>query len=157
MAARGVVNLTSKNFSRSPNGTLLINVPQSCLVLFKTKSCPHCVSLEPIFKQLSISDNRVLFCFADISMDRDIHKISKDSNIQITTVPIIVFYYQGKPFARYKGSRDAASISNFVTQISSKTASSPEFIQQQQQEQQSQYRPQPMLYNMEHRVPPQQM
>jgi thioredoxin-like negative regulator of GroEL len=152
MAGRGVLSLTDKNFSRNPNGILLINIPKPSLVLFKTKQCPHCVSLEPVFKQLSMSNDRVLFCFADISENRGIHKMSKDSNVPITTVPIIVFYAQGKPLARYKGARDAQSISNFVNSILQQMTSTPDFTH----EQNNQYKPQPMLYNMENRVPQQQ-
>lgn len=153
MASRGIIELSSKNFSRSPNNMLLLNIPEMCLVLFKQQGCPHCTVLEPVFSKLAATDNRVLFCFADISRDRQIHKLSKDSNVQINSVPTMYFYAGGKPAARYKGERNLNSISRFITNVINDIKSNSTFMQEQQR----QYKPQPMLYNMEYKVPVQQI
>lgn len=170
-----VVELTSAHFQKVPSRgqypfELVLAKKSPCLVMFKQASCPYCVKLEPVIHELSVRDNRIEYCFADISKYRDIHRMSKDTSVQISSVPIIMFFHQGLPIARFKNDRPKTieSIYNFVTNVLTQRGQTPNFVSppptmnqmppQQHQMMPPQQQQQPMLHgiNMDYQMQNQQ-
>ncbi len=135
-----VHNLTSQNFQvvgAQGSQTLKLNYSGNVLVLFKLQQCQGCSALEPIFYQLSNEDKRVGYAVCDLTHDKNVITMSRNTTTAITKVPHLILYVQGAPHARFKGeSKTIAAIKNFIS--SALQAQRPAPIQQYQTPQQAQ-------------------
>jgi len=56
------------------------------------------------------------FAMCNVSLCKDVVQASRNTIAPITYVPLMLFYYNGKPYARYDGPRDEESIRRFIVQ-----------------------------------------
>lgn len=122
--------LSVENFSLSggSKNTLNIDVRDPVvLVFFKQTGCGGCAAFEPIFSQLVHNQRNISYGVCDLAgKNREIINMSKRTQMAITSVPFIVIYVRGKPFAKFNGKRNIPSLSGFIEKVVS-------MIQQQQQ------------------------
>jgi thiol-disulfide isomerase/thioredoxin len=112
-----MLNLNSDNFVvlGTRTKTLGITVPGNVLVFFKMSTCPNCAAFEPIFVNLSHQENRVTHAVIDVGQHRDVAMASKNTSTQITAVPCLVLYIDGRPHSRIAGSKNVAAVRDFIT------------------------------------------
>jgi len=107
-----IVNVKGKN-------VLSLRLPGPFVVLFKMGSCSLCTTQAiPVINTLARDMNgNPKFGIIDVSQYRDIASSSLNSSTPIKSVPHIIFYFDGKPYALYKGAIDYESIHSFVSKI----------------------------------------
>lgn len=112
-----ILSLSSGNFllSGRQKKTLNINIPGNVLVFFKTMDCPGCREFEPMFGNLSRADTRVVYAIIDVSVHRDVVTLSRETSMPIQSVPTLVLYTSGRPFAKFTGKKNEQAISSFIT------------------------------------------
>lgn len=112
-----MLTLTSDNFvvMGTRTKTLGINIPGNVLVFFKMSTCPNCAAFEPIFVQLSHQENRVSHAVIDVGQYRDVALTSKGTSTQITSVPCLILYIDGRPHSRIPGAKNVNAARDFIT------------------------------------------
>jgi thioredoxin-like negative regulator of GroEL len=131
----GLHFLTSEDFNIG-NGTkgpilILENMRGLALVLFYSTQCSHCQNFIPIFKRLPGSISGCQFGMINVSQNRQVVAMSKETIAPIKYVPYIVLFVQGKPFMRYDGPHDEAELKRFVFEVASKLQSREKFTNNQ--------------------------
>ena len=108
-------DLKSDDFRLTSNKVMTLNRGGSALVFFKMNSCNGCEAFDAIFKELAQRSNRIdSYCIANISHHREIVSMSRTSSTPINTVPLIILYSNGIPFAKYTGSRTLQNLLSFI-------------------------------------------
>jgi len=113
--------------------TLGINLQGNVFVFFKMQGCDNCAQFEPIFAQLSKMEGRVNCAILDITKNRDVVVWSRDTNTAITAVPVLILYINGRPHAKFNGTKNIPSIQTFITkalQTNPAGSSSQQFMPQ---------------------------
>jgi hypothetical protein len=106
--------------------TLGITVPGNVLVFFKMKRCPNCAEFEPVFARLASKENRVTHAVLDVTDNRDVIISSRETNTPIAAVPVIILYINGRPHAKFSGTKNIPSIQNFITKaLQANTTAAP--------------------------------
>lgn len=109
-----VVELNQNHFY--VNGqNLCVNVPGVILIFFKSQGCQHCKQLEPIFLQFARSNSRISYGIIDLTYNKNVVNISRNTKTPIQTVPQLYLYFEGRPYARFKGNKNIQSLESFVT------------------------------------------
>ena len=141
-----IQNLYSTNFNvvGRERKVLSINVPGVILVFFKMDGCGACNQFMPIFQQLSQQDRRVKFAIANLSGNREIIGMSRETNTPIHNVPDFIFYSNGRPIAKpAKTDFSLNGLKSFIGKALNASSHQtqqqhPQYSQQQQYSQQSQ-------------------
>jgi len=126
----GLLFLSSDDFqiARGTKGDILTNtIPGFSLVLFYSTQCQHCQKLIPIFKKLPGTIGGCQFGMINVSSNKNVVRLSKDTVAPITYVPYIVLYINGRPFMRYQGPHDSGEIRRFVLEVAQKVQSKQKF------------------------------
>ncbi len=109
-----IQNLTFNNFKLKAKPVLSISMSGNVLVLFTMSRYPSHSKLEPVFSQLAEKETRVKYAIMDLSRDRDIIILSRDTDNPITTLPHISLYKSGSFYATYEGKKNILSIREFI-------------------------------------------
>jgi len=132
----GLLFLTQDDFliTDSSKGPVLSNSLKGfSLVLFYSTQCQYCKELIPIFKNLPGTTGGCQFGMINVTTNKNIVSISKNTITPLTYVPYIVLYVNGKPFMAYQGPSDENEIRNFVIQVAQKLQKKQQFTQETQQ------------------------
>jgi thiol-disulfide isomerase/thioredoxin len=136
-----IKHLTSANFVifGKQQKTLGINLNGNVLVFFKMTGCQNCSTFEPVYGQLATKEHRVMFAVADVSQYRDIVNMSRNTLTPIQAVPSLILYINGRPHAKFNGTKNIPSLESFITKALSTgiDQQTPPFQNQQQFMQQS--------------------
>lgn len=149
-----LVNSSHFNVVGRNKRTLNIKIPGNVLMFFKMNGCAGCSQFEPVFHQLAAQIQGVTFLVADLSNDRNIIMMSRQTNTPIEKVPYILLYINGRPLAKFNGKKNIPSLRNFISKaLAAAPRQQPQssFVQQpySQQPPQQTY-PQPQ----QHQQPP---
>jgi len=130
--------LTSQNFVvlGTRQKSLGINVRGNVFVFFKMHDCDNCAQFEPVFVQLSKQEGRVTCAILDVTQNRDVVMWSRATSTPITAVPVLILYIDGRPHAKFNGTKNIPSIQGFITkalQSSGGAATHQQFMPHQQQ------------------------
>lgn len=131
----GLLFLTSDDFtlSKGTKGNILCNtIPGFSLILFYSTQCPHCQNLIPIFKRLPGAISGCQFGMVNISSNKKLVMMSKNSILPIVYVPLILLFVNNKPYMIYKGPYDINEIKRFVIEVYQKINSKQKFISEPQ-------------------------
>jgi len=126
----GLLFLSSDDFqiAKGTKGNILTNsIPGFSLILFYSTQCQHCQTLIPIFKKLPGTIGGCQFGMINVSSNKNVVRMSKETIAPITYVPYIVLYINGRPFMRYQGPHDASEIRRFVLEVAQKIQSKQKF------------------------------
>jgi thioredoxin-like negative regulator of GroEL len=127
----GLLFLTSDDFyvqNGSSGKVLRTSIRGFSLILFYSTQCQYCQSLIPIFKKLPGTIGGCQFGMINVSQNRQVVMMSKETISPITYVPYIVLFIDSVPFMRYNGPSDAGEIRRFVFEISQKVQSKQKFF-----------------------------
>jgi thiol-disulfide isomerase/thioredoxin len=114
--------------SKGAKGPILCNfIPNYSLILFYSTKCPHCQILIPIFKKLPGTINGCQFGMVNVSSNKKMIDMSKETILPITYVPLIILYVNSKPYMIYKGANDINEIKRFIIEISQKINNKQKF------------------------------
>jgi thiol-disulfide isomerase/thioredoxin len=133
-----IYTLTSRNFQvieGQTKNSLCVNVPNQILVFYKTSGCTYCKLLEPIVRQLANEDKRITYGIVDFTNDKAIVKMSRETTTVIETVPQLILYSDGKPYAKFTGEKNLNSLKSFLTTTLNTIAqkvNQQQFVPQQQ-------------------------
>jgi thiol-disulfide isomerase/thioredoxin len=105
------------------------------VVLFYSTQCVHCHALIPIFKQLPGTIANCQFAMINVSMQKNVIKMSQRTVSPITVVPYIVFYVNGKPFIRYNGPKNSTDIRKFIVDVSRNLQNKQKFFEETNEKQ----------------------
>ena len=122
--------------------TLGINLQGNVFVFFRMHGCDSCAQFEPIFAKLSEIEKRVTCAILDVTQCRDVVMWSRDTSTPITAVPVLILYINGRPHAKFNGTKNISSIQAFITKAlqSNPSASTQQpFMPNQQVPQPSQH------------------
>lgn len=117
-----MANLSSQHFQLvnvKGKNELRLRLPGPFVVLFEMSNCSLCTTQAiPAINALSRDMNgSPKFGMIDVGRHRDIASSSLNSSTPVKSVPHIIFYVDGKPYALYKGAIDYNSIQSFVIKI----------------------------------------
>jgi len=109
------VNKTHFKIVGNSQKSLSLNIPGQCVVLFKLTTCPKCREFEPIFVKLASSTNSIkTFAICNVD-DRIVSSMSKGTNAEISTVPIVLFFDNSIPRARFNTpTKNMQTFTNFI-------------------------------------------
>lgn len=116
----GLLFLTSEDFNvtKGSKGSILSHeIRGFSLVLFYSTQCKYCQTLIPIFKKLPTLISGCQFGIINVSVNKSVVRISKDTISPVQYVPYIVFYVDGNPFMEYKGPHDMKEIQRFIVEV----------------------------------------
>lgn len=113
----GITFLSAEDFvvMGTKQKTLGINVPGNVLVFFKMRGCQNCAEFEPIFAKLAAKEKRVSHAVLNVSENRDVVMSSRETNTPIVAVPVLILYVNGRPHAKFSGTKNIPSIQSFIT------------------------------------------
>jgi len=114
-----VQQLTSRNFSLSGGQKKFLNIdrPGPVLCFFSMDSCPGCRTLTPIFNQIAREEPSINYAIINLTSNRDIVAMSRQSTTSISAVPCLLFFVDGNPFAKYNGKKSNVDIKSFIRKI----------------------------------------
>src|SRR3990167_9053532 len=102
-----LISLTSENFYVTPNNTggrvLATNQQGVCVVLFYTQTCEYSRVFFPKFCGMANTMQDVTFCVVDLTnqQNSNIIPMSQSTSTPFKSVPIIILYVNGVPYAKY--------------------------------------------------------
>lgn len=126
----GLLFLQSADFAvqNGVKGDILCNsIRGISLILFYSTKCEHCQTLIPIFKRLPGTIGGCQFGMINVTMERDVVRMSSQTIAPIKYVPLIILFVNGKPFIRYDGPHDENEIRKFLVEVTSKLQTKEKF------------------------------
>lgn len=126
----GLLFLSPEDFhvTRGTRGNILCHsIPGFSLILFYSNQCEHCQIINPIFRKLPGTIGGCQFGMTNVSVSKEVVRMSRDTIAPITYVPYIVLYINGKPFMKYQGPYDADEIKKFVLAVSNNLQNKQKF------------------------------
>lgn len=128
----GLLFLSTDDFSvqQGSKGSLLCNkIKGFSLILFYSTQCIHCQTFIPIFKRLPGSLNGCQFGMVNVSKNKELVRMSKDTLAQIEYVPLVILYLNGIPIIRYDGPHVEEDVRNFVIEVAQKLQNKEKFME----------------------------
>jgi thioredoxin-like negative regulator of GroEL len=126
----GLLFLQSADFAvqNGLKGDILCNsIRGISLILFYSTKCEHCQTLIPIFKRLPGTIGGCQFGMINVTMERDVVRMSSQTIAPIKYVPLVILFVNGKPFIRYDGPHDENEIRKFLVEVTSKLQTKDKF------------------------------
>lgn len=127
----GLLFLQTCDFNVQPSargGEIVCNnIRGISLILMYATKCEFCRRLIPIFKRLPGSIGGCQFGMVNIESERDLVRMSLNSLVPVSYVPLIVLYLNGKPFIRYDGAHEEADIRAFLIDVSNRLQTKERF------------------------------
>lgn len=119
--------LTTQHFVLIGNKSksLGINVNGNVLVYFKISGDPNCNAFEPVFVKLAANENRAMLAILDIQQNQQVFKMAKESSTPLMAVPLLILYVNGRPHAKFNGTKNISSLQGFITKALKATAPQP--------------------------------
>lgn len=106
------------NVQRGTNGNILCqSIRGVSLVMFYSTKCAHCKTLLPIFRALPRALPGVHFGIINVMNERDIIRKASQTITPIEYVPLIILYYNGRPYMLYKGEYNIEYLKRFIVEV----------------------------------------
>ena len=134
----GLLFLSSDDFyvAQGQKGSILCSSMKGfSVVLFYSTQCVHCQTLIPIFKSLPNTIAGFQFGMINVSTNKNVVMLSKQTIAPITYVPYIVFFVDGKPFMKYSGPYEMSEIKRFIIEVANNLKSKQKFYEETQKKQ----------------------
>jgi len=133
----GLLYLTTEDFGidKGQKGPILVTgIAGFSLILFYSNDCVHCKKLVPIFNKLPGSVGGCQFGIVNISKNRQIVNMSRQTINEIKYVPYVILYINGKPFMIYKGPSEEGEIKRFVLEVAGNVQKKQQFSKERVKE-----------------------
>lgn len=99
--------------------SLCHNIQGFSVLLFYSNRCVHCQQVLPIFMRLPQLVNGCQFGIVNVSTNRRLIEITKQTTSPINYVPLIILYINGRPYMKYDGPKTDVEIRKFIMKTSS--------------------------------------
>ncbi len=109
--------LTKDDFGLSGNA-LYHEIRGYSLILFYSPQCVYCQQLIPVFKRLPDFVNGCHFGMINVSMNKSLVNMARQSNTPIEYVPLLILYINGRAYMRYNGPPEENEIRRFILEVS---------------------------------------
>jgi len=111
-----IIPLTFRNFYIAGRQKKTLNINQNgiILVFFKMDNCPGCKSFTPLFYNLASQDRNIRYAVINLTQHRQVIQLSRSTVTSIQSVPLIILYNNGAPFAQFTGKKNIPSILKFI-------------------------------------------
>jgi hypothetical protein len=119
----GLLFLSADDFflAEGNKGALLCNrLKGFSLIFFYSTQCSYCQTFIKNYKKMPDLVNGCQFGLVNISKNKDVVFMSRDTISPLQYVPYIILYNDGKPIVRYDGPYDENELSTFVYEMSKK-------------------------------------
>jgi hypothetical protein len=129
----GLLFLDNDDFTiqKGTRGDILCHsIPGFSLILFYSTQCPHCKTLIPIFKKLPGSIGGCQFGMLNVSNNKQVIALSKNTIAPITYVPYIILYHNSRPYMHYRGPLELNEIKRFVIEVAQKMQTKQTFAKE---------------------------
>lgn len=126
-----IIKLRSDDFNieQGNKGSVLCNgIKGLSLCLFWSPECNICKILEPSYRKLPSIINNCRFCSINISDNKNVISLSRETIAPIEFVPYIVFYVNGRPFLQYDDEANIEKLLNFIVYATKLVESKKAFI-----------------------------
>ena len=140
----GLLFLQSGDFSiqQGTKGDILTNLIKGIsLILFYSTKCDYCKNLLPIFKRLPGSIGGCQFGMINVTLEKEIVKMSMQTIAPIRYVPLIILFVHGKPFIRYDGAHTETEIRAFLMDVTKKLQTKEKFSNEKVKQKSDKERP----------------
>jgi thioredoxin-like negative regulator of GroEL len=118
------------NIQTGNRGDILCNsIRGISLILFYSTKCGHCQNLIPVFKRLPGSIGGCQFGMINVSLEKDIIRMAKNTIVPIEFVPLIILFVNGKPYVRYDGSYNDNELRLFIVNVTKQLQTKDKFSQ----------------------------
>ena len=98
------------------------------LVLFHSNKCDICTEFIPMFKTLPKMVIGCTFGMINVSSNKSIISLMKNTITPIKYVPLLIMYVDGKFYDVYNGPRTLESISTYIREVSQKVMEKIKFM-----------------------------
>ena len=88
------------------------------LVMFYSTKCVYCQKLIPTFKRLPDIVNGCQFGMINVSTNKHLIQMARQTITPIEYVPLIILYINGRPYMRYEGAPEENDIRRFILDAS---------------------------------------
>jgi len=109
---------TESDFDVDRDGNLRVNIPKYSLVMFYSTQCPHCEKMGDVFNALNRRIEGCTFAMINLDENKEIIKKCAGSNIDLSYVPMVVFFANTKPIMIYAGPCELDDLERFVIEVS---------------------------------------
>ena len=119
----GLLFLSSDDFylGENPKGKILCNRLRGfSLVLFYSTQCEWCQVFIKSYKKMPELVNGCQFGLINVSKNKEVVFMSRNTISPISYVPYIILYNDGKPIVRYDGPHDEKELAGFVFEMAKK-------------------------------------
>jgi thioredoxin-like negative regulator of GroEL len=120
----GLLYLGTEDFNKN----LCNRIQGYSLILFYSTQCPHCLDVIKTFKKLPGLIQGTQIGIINISQNKAIITMSKETNLKIEYVPLIVLYIDGKPILKYDGPCTIENLNRFVSDVSQNIKKKQQFV-----------------------------
>jgi thioredoxin-like negative regulator of GroEL len=127
----GLLFLSSDDFSlgETPKGKILCNKLRGfSLVFFYSTQCTYCQTFIQNYKKMPEMVNGCQFGLINISKNKEIVFMSRDTISPLQYVPYIILYNDGKPIVRYDGPHDPKELAVFIYEMAKKIQESKQVV-----------------------------
>lgn len=126
-----IQELTHDDFRLNNQKMLTVNRPGSTLVFFKMDGCAGCKQFDPLFRELPMRTQKINnYSTINVSVYRDVISMSRKSSTSIQTVPLIILYFGGIPYAKYTGTKTLPNLLSFIDKSIEAKSASQSFVHQ---------------------------
>jgi len=116
--------------ARGSKGNILCHgIAGFSLILFYSTQCKYCQNLIPIFKKLPGTIQGCEFGMLNVSHNRNVLRLSENTIVPITYVPLLILYINGRPFMRYDGPHEEGEIRRFIVEVANKVRNKQKFAE----------------------------
>lgn len=112
-----LIFLTTKDFflEQSQKGSSLCHrTPGVSLVFYYADACEGCQTIKPQYHQLPRVIGGCKFALVDLTKNPNLAQASKQTLAPIKYVPLLILYYDGRPFLQYDDDNSIEKIVEFV-------------------------------------------
>jgi hypothetical protein len=129
----GLLFLTSEDFlvKRGVKGNELVHsIPGFSFILFYSVHCQYCQNFIPVFKKLPGTIAGCQFGMLNVTNNKQLIELSKNTITPIKYVPYMVLYVNSIPYMEYQGPADINNIRNFIIEVANNIEKKQSFTKQ---------------------------
>jgi thioredoxin-like negative regulator of GroEL len=108
--------LTPDDFTND-DGVIRVNPRCTMVVLFHSHECDFSRKFFSLFKESQREVVGLVFASINVSLHPQVVHVMKHSNLELTYVPLMVVFQNGRVFSIYKGAIEYDNIKEFILSV----------------------------------------
>lgn len=99
------------------DGHIRVNPRCTMVVLFHSHECGFSRKFFSVFQEVQREVLGLVFASIDVSHHPQVVHVTKQSNLELTYVPLMVVFQNGRVFSIYKGAIEYDTIKEFILSV----------------------------------------